>query len=92
MTNIVECKDLYKVYGEDGVIGVTKRTPTETVESMLRRFKGKMKSSGIIDEYKSRRYFEKPSVKNRKRRKESIREQQKKADNDKDFINFNGHN
>lgn len=90
MTKIVDCKELLKNYGLDGCVGVEKRNPNDSIESMLRRFKSKMKSSGILDEYKSRRYFEKPSVTKRKKRIQSIREQQNKSDNDKDFLNFNG--
>jgi small subunit ribosomal protein S21 len=40
----------------------------ESFESALRRFKRKVEKSGVLTELKKRQYFEKPSVK-RKRKK-----------------------
>ncbi len=40
----------------------------EPVEKTIKRFLRKIKKSGIADEYKKRRFFEKPSVKKRKQR------------------------
>jgi ribosomal protein S21 len=87
MTNIVESKDLQKKYGEESCIGVVKRG-TEPVESMLRRFKSKIKSSGILEEYKENRYYDKKSIKKRNKMLKSIREQRKKSNDDKKFLDF----
>ena len=45
----------------------------EGIESMLRRFKKKLGKSGILQELKSRTFYEKPSDKKRRKRRESIR-------------------
>ena len=87
MTNIVECKELQKHYGEEGVIGVTRRG-TEPVDSMLKRFKGKVKSSKILDLYKEKRYHTKKSIKKRAKRLKSIRDQRKISNEDKKFLDF----
>lgn len=39
----------------------------ESVEKALRRMKKKMDKEGIVREIRSRRYFEKPSIKKRKK-------------------------
>ena len=44
----------------------------ESVESLIRRFSRKVKNEGIIDEFKEKQYYEKPSV---KRRREKLRRQ-----------------
>ena len=58
-----------------------KARPGEDVESMLRRFKRKMDSSGILAECRKREYFEKPSVAKRKKseaaRKKEAKRQRK---------------
>lgn len=40
---------------------------TESLESALRRFKKKCQRSGILTEVKRRQYFEKPSIKRKKK-------------------------
>tara|TARA_Y100001938_G_C7919432_1_gene343661 strand:- start:465 stop:677 length:213 start_codon:yes stop_codon:yes gene_type:complete len=44
----------------------------ESTESLIKRFRRKIKNSGIIKEVLDRRYYEKPSV---KRRREKIKRQ-----------------
>ena len=39
------------------------------VEVLLRKFKKRVQASGVIEEYKERQYYTKPSVKNRLKRK-----------------------
>lgn len=45
----------------------------ENLESAIKRFKRKVEMDGIIKEYKENQYFEKPSDKKRRKRKDSIR-------------------
>lgn len=45
----------------------------EGIESLIRRFKKKVGKSGILQELKGRSFFEKPSDKKRRKRRESIR-------------------
>ena len=40
----------------------------ESLESALRRFNKKVQQEGILSEYRRREYFEKPSVKRKKKR------------------------
>ena len=59
------------------------RRGDESIERMLKRFIKKCKKEKIIEEYKARRYYEKPSVKRRlkkKRRKKIARELQAERD------------
>lgn len=37
------------------------KKPGESIDSVLRKFKRKMKSEGILQELKKREYYEKPS-------------------------------
>jgi len=43
----------------------------------LRKFKRKVNDSGILQDYKDRQYYEKPSDKRRKAKKQAIRRQQR---------------
>jgi small subunit ribosomal protein S21 len=43
----------------------------------LRKFKRKVNESGVIQEYRDRQYYEKPSDKKRKAKKAAIRRQQR---------------
>lgn len=43
----------------------------------LRKFKRKVNESGIMQDYKDRQYYEKPSDKKRKAKKQAIRRQQR---------------
>lgn len=54
----------------------------ENIERAIKRFKKKVDDEGILKEYKDRRYFKKPSVIKREKRKESIRKIQLKARQD----------
>jgi ribosomal protein S21 len=87
MTNIIDCKQLQKNYGSEAGLGVTSR-PNETIESLLRRFKGKVKSSEVLEIYKEKRYYNKKSVVKRKKRLKSIKDQRKKSNEDKKFLDF----
>ncbi|MDY6911226.1 MAG: 30S ribosomal protein S21 [Chloroflexota bacterium] len=40
----------------------------ESIESALRRFNKKVQNDGILSEYRRREYFEKPSIKRKKKR------------------------
>ena len=54
----------------------------EPIEKTIRRFIRKVKKSGLADEYKKRRFFEKPSVKERRkklRKEATIRKANEKA-------------
>ena len=51
----------------------------ETLEQAIRRFKKKVDDDGIIKEYKDRRYFVKPSMQRRLKKKDAIRKSQLKA-------------
>jgi small subunit ribosomal protein S21 len=44
----------------------------ESPERFIKRFTRKCKKLGIIDEYKDRRYFKKPSVKRRLAKKKAL--------------------
>ena len=44
----------------------------ESPEKFIKRFTRKCKKLGIIDEYKDRRFFKKPSVKRRLAKKKAI--------------------
>jgi len=51
----------------------------ETLDQAIRRFKKKVDDDGVIKEFRERRYFVKPSMKKRLKRKEAIRKSQLKA-------------
>jgi len=46
---------------------VRPRFHDEPVERMIKRFTRKMKKSGVLESVRNRRYYEKPSLKRRKR-------------------------
>lgn len=46
------------------------RRPDESPEMLLKRFKKKFSKSGIIQEYKNRMSYEKPSARKRKKRRD----------------------
>ena len=50
----------------------------EYVEKLIRRFIKKVKRCGILEDYRDSRYYEKPSVKKRLKRKKA--EQQRQRD------------
>ncbi len=50
----------------------------ESFENALRRFKRKCEKAGVLTELKKRQYFEKPSVK-RKRKQAEARRKRRKA-------------
>ena len=45
----------------------------EHPDKLIKRFLRKFKKSGVLDELRDRRYYEKPSVKRRKKRKQRER-------------------
>ena len=61
------------------------RKNNESFESLLRRFKRKVSNDGILQELKTKRYFEKPSEKARRRMRQSIRKI--KTDREKNMKN-----
>jgi small subunit ribosomal protein S21 len=50
----------------------------------LRKFKRKVSESGIIQDYRDKQYYEKPSDKKRKAKKQAIRRQQRAMRENKD--------
>ena len=52
-------------------------------ERLIRKFIRKSKKSGIIDEVKSRRYYEKPSVKKRRQKLKKKRMAQQQTEKNK---------
>ena len=50
----------------------------ESIESALKRFKRKCASSGVIAEVRKREYYEKPSVKRKKKAEAARRKKNKK--------------
>jgi len=51
-------------------------SPNEFAKA-LRKFKRKVADSGIIQDYRDKQYYEKPSDKKRKAKKQAIRRQQR---------------
>lgn len=49
------------------------RRPDESVEDLIKRFKKKFAKSGLVRELKDKMYYEKPSVKKRRKKMQSIR-------------------
>lgn len=49
------------------------KRPGESIDSLLRKFKRKVKNSGILQELRQREYYEKPSEKRKKVRKAAQR-------------------
>ena len=59
------------------------RRPGESIDSVLRKFKRKMKNEGTIRELKKREYYEKPSdSKKRKAKAAKKRTQNQQIEND----------
>ena len=54
-------------------LSVTKRFQDETVDQMLKRLKRKMKHDNRIIEMRKHEYYEKPSVKKRRKRRNGMR-------------------
>tara|TARA_R100000005_G_scaffold71450_1_gene38950 strand:+ start:336 stop:581 length:246 start_codon:yes stop_codon:yes gene_type:complete len=52
----------------------------ENPERLIKRFIRKVKKSGVMEELRERRYYEKPSVKRRKKRKQRDRVLRKLAE------------
>lgn len=53
-------------------------------QKALRKFKRKVNESGIIQDYRDRQYYEKPSDKKRKAKKAAIRRQQRALQEQRD--------
>ncbi len=58
------------------------KRPGESIDSVLRKFKKKIKVEGILNELRKREYFEKPSEERKRKEKAAIRRtrQQQRAD------------
>ena len=48
---------------------VFQTNPNESIEKLIRRFKRKVKTEGILEDLKKTEFFEKPSAKRHARRK-----------------------
>jgi len=57
-------------------------SPQEFLKAM-RKFKRKVAESGIINDYRDRQYYEKPSDKKRKAKKQAIRRQKRANEENK---------
>ena len=57
-------------------------SPQEFLKAM-RKFKRKVAESGIINDYRDRQYYEKPSEKRRKAKKQASRRQKRANEEDK---------
>jgi small subunit ribosomal protein S21 len=62
---------------EAGLSVVVRGNGPNDFTKALRKFKRKVAESGIIQDYKDRQYYEKPSDKKRKAKKAAIRRQQR---------------
>ena len=61
----------------------TNRKPTPlTFDQLFQKFKKKIERSGILQEVNKREYYEKPSAKRRRKKKEAIRKQELREDTD----------
>ena len=49
------------------------RRPGENIDSLLRKFKRKMKNEGTLQELRNREFFEKPSERKKVLRKAAVR-------------------
>ena len=49
------------------------KRPGESIDSVLRKFKRKLKNEGTLQELRSREYFEKPSEKKKRQVKAAVR-------------------
>lgn len=59
------------------------KRPGESIDSVLRKFKRKIKNEGILQELRKREYFEKPSEEKKRKAKAAVRRtvlQQKSED------------
>ena len=70
----VKKKKEFKKFPKDEGLMVTVRGDTEQdMTKAMKRFKRIVKESGILQEYKDRQYFQKPSMKRRLRKEAGIR-------------------
>ena len=49
------------------------KRPGESIDSVLRKFKRKLKNEGTLQELRNREYFEKPSEKKKRQVKAAVR-------------------
>jgi len=70
---------------KDAGLSVTVRgdSPHEFMKA-LRKFKRKVNESGVIQDYRDKQYYEKPSDKKRKAKKAAIRRQQRALQEQRD--------
>jgi len=54
-------------------VEVTPRYPNEPIDRMIRRFTKKIKKERIMEDYREKRYYEKPSEKRKKDKRKRIR-------------------
>jgi small subunit ribosomal protein S21 len=67
-------KKEFKKYPKDTGLMVTVRGDTEQdMTKAMKRFKRIVKESGVLQEYKDRQYFQKPSLKRRLRKEAGIK-------------------
>ena len=59
------------------------KRPGESIESLLRKFKRKVKTDGVITEFKDREYFEKPSEEKKRGLRAAVRRNQLQQEEDK---------
>ena len=62
---------------EAGLSVVVKGDSPHEFMKALRKFKRKVNESGIIQDYRDKQYYEKPSDKKRKAKKQAVRRQQR---------------
>lgn len=74
MLNIIA---LYSGGREMSMTNTTRLRKNESLEDALRRFKRDVSKSGTLSEYRKREYYEKPSVR-RKKKSEAARSRKRK--------------
>jgi small subunit ribosomal protein S21 len=64
-------------------MAIQERRPGESIDSVLRKFKRKLKNEGTLQELRSREHFEKPSDEKKRKFKAAVqrtRSQQRRED------------
>ena len=61
------------------------KRPGESIDSVLRKFKRKLKTEGTLQEVRNREYFEKPSEAKKRRAKAAERRTKTQQDSDDIF-------
>jgi small subunit ribosomal protein S21 len=68
---------------EAGLSVMVRGTGPHDFAKALRKFKRKVAESGIIQDYRDKQYYEKPSDKRRKAKKQAVRRQQRAMQEEK---------